>query len=127
MTGVALAPTASLSLSTLCADHFRGAAFPCTFQEASLALSIFLRRAVICPDVHEGEDSKKSLLHYLQQTLPFLRQMLPIPPTVQLGQGEGDVKIHGAGRYSLRCGHGKGEKQQSLPLDKHSEVPEMSR
>lgn len=52
--------------------------------------------------------------------------MLPTPPTVQLGQGEEDVKIYRAGRYGLQCGHGKGKKQQLLPLDKHSEVPEKS-
>lgn len=126
MTGAALVPTASLNLSALGADQLRGGALPCPFQEASPALSVFLGRAVICPDVHEGEDSKRSLLHYLQQTLPFLQQMLPTPPTVQLGQGEEDVKIYRAGRYSLRCGRGKGKKQQLLPLDKRSEVPEMS-
>lgn len=109
-----LAPTASVHLSALGANWLQSGVFLCPFQEASPALSTFPTRAVIYPDVCEGEDSKRSLLHYLQQTFPFLWQMLPTPPTVQLGQGE-DVNIYGAGRYDLQCGHGKGTKTVVVP------------
>lgn len=107
MTEPVLAPTASLHLSALGANQLQSGVFPCPSQEASPALSTFLTGAVIYPDVCEGEDSERSLLHYLLQTFPFLWQMLPTPPTAQLGQGE-DVNIYGAGRYDLQCGHGKG-------------------
>lgn len=107
-------PTASLHLSALGANQLQSGVFGCPFQEASLAHPTFLTKAFICPDVCKGEDSKRSLLHYLQQTFPFVWQMLPTPPTVQLRHRE-DVNIYGAGRYGLQCGHGKGTKTVVVP------------
>lgn len=105
-----ISPHSFSHLSAFGTNQLQSGVFPCP----SPALSTFLTRAVICPDVCKGEDSKRSLLHYLQQTFPLLWQMFPTPPTVHLGQGE-DVNIYGAGRYGLQCGHGKGTKTVAVP------------
>lgn len=90
-----------------------GRMLPCPSQEACCAPCILLRRAVICPDVQEGEDSARSLLRHLLRHLQ--QESLLSPADASHSSHHADGGARQAEGHGLVSGHGEGKEPPPPP------------